>query len=138
MLELQSTRDELTCLIGLYGLNLSTTKGEVVVPSEFNNRDHFSFHNRRNSPPPYPPPPPPNMGRGPLGGGRQGLPDMGGRAPPFPPDRGPMMFSTPPPIHDSEGRRNEKFPYHLDHIDPEFDDKATRTLFVGNSGCEHH
>ena len=101
-------------------------------PSEFNNRDHFSFHNRRNSPPPYPPPPPPNMGRGPLGGGRQGLPDMGGRAPPFPPERGPMMFSTPPPIHDSEGRRNEKFPYHLDHIDPEFDDKATRTLFVGN------
>ena len=29
-------------------------------------------------------------------------------------------------------RHNEKFPYHLDHIDPEFDSKATRTLFVGN------
>lgn len=27
---------------------------------------------------------------------------------------------------------NEKFPYHLDHIPPEEDDKATRTLFVGN------
>lgn len=29
-------------------------------------------------------------------------------------------------------KRNEKFPYHLDHIDPEDDEKATRTLFVGN------
>ncbi|BFZ10519.1 hypothetical protein BsWGS_13558 [Bradybaena similaris] len=29
-------------------------------------------------------------------------------------------------------RKNEKFPYHLDHVDPEYDDKATRTLFVGN------
>lgn len=27
---------------------------------------------------------------------------------------------------------NEKFPYHLDHINPEDDIKATRTLFVGN------
>ena len=27
---------------------------------------------------------------------------------------------------------NEKFPYHLDHINPEDDEKATRTLFVGN------
>ncbi|XP_061187734.1 RNA-binding protein spenito-like [Saccostrea echinata] len=27
---------------------------------------------------------------------------------------------------------NEKFPYHLDHVPPEDDDKATRTLFVGN------
>ncbi|KAK3102800.1 hypothetical protein FSP39_014003 [Pinctada imbricata] len=35
---------------------------------------------------------------------------------------------------DSYNRRapNEKFPYHLDHIPPEDDDKATRTLFVGN------
>lgn len=29
-------------------------------------------------------------------------------------------------------RKSEKFPYHLDHVDPEYDDKATRTLFVGN------
>lgn len=29
-------------------------------------------------------------------------------------------------------KRNEKFPYHLDHIQPEDDEKATRTLFVGN------
>jgi RNA-binding protein 15 len=27
---------------------------------------------------------------------------------------------------------NEKFPYHLDHIPPEEDEKSTRTLFVGN------
>ena len=27
---------------------------------------------------------------------------------------------------------SEKFPYHLDHIPPEDDDKATRTLFIGN------
>ena len=104
-------------------------------PSDFNNRDHF-FHNRRTSPPPYPPPLPPDLGRGPLSGGRQGLPPTIGssRAPPFPPDRGPVsvMFSSPPPMHENEGRRTEKFPYHLDHIDPEFDDKATRTLFVGN------
>jgi len=34
--------------------------------------------------------------------------------------------------HDDYQRKNEKFPYHLDHVDPEYDDKATRTLFVGN------
>ncbi|KAK7503454.1 hypothetical protein BaRGS_00005375 [Batillaria attramentaria] len=96
-------------------------------PNNFDNRDHFFFHNRRNSPPPPYPPPPPNLGRGPPGGGRHGPPM--GRAPPFPPER--PVFNSPP-MHDNEGRRNEKFPYHLDHIDPEFDDKATRTLFVGN------
>ncbi|KAK7102032.1 RNA-binding protein spenito-like [Littorina saxatilis] len=106
-------------------------------PGDFSNRDHFSFHNRRNSPPPSPyPPPPPNIGRGPPEG-RQGPPSLGRGPPPFVPDRGdgPMMFNSPPPsgpLHDSEGRRNDKFPYHLDHIDPEFDEKATRTLFVGN------
>ncbi|XP_052073092.1 RNA-binding protein spenito-like [Mytilus californianus] len=29
-------------------------------------------------------------------------------------------------------KRNDKFPYHLDHIQPEDDENATRTLFVGN------
>lgn len=97
-------------------------------PNNFDNRDHFFFHNRRNSPPPpFQPPPPPEMGRGPPSVGRPGPPME--RAPPFPPDR--PMFNSPP-MHDSEARRNEKFPYHLDHIDPEFDEKATRTLFVGN------
>ncbi len=33
--------------------------------------------------------------------------------------------------HRGEGRGN-KFPYYLHHIQPEDDDKATRTLFVGN------
>ncbi|CAL1531711.1 unnamed protein product [Lymnaea stagnalis] len=42
--------------------------------------------------------------------------------------RPPPPGSLPP---DSE-RKSEKFPYHLDHVDPEYDDKATRTLFVGN------
>lgn len=101
-------------------------------PNDFNNRDHFYFHNRRNSPPPpHPPPPHPSMSsRIPSGGGRHGPPV--GRGPPnFPPER-PMMYSSPP-VHEHErGSRNEKFPFHLDHIDPEFDDKATRTLFVGN------
>ncbi|XP_013081045.1 RNA-binding protein spenito-like [Biomphalaria glabrata] len=46
------------------------------------------------------------------------------RPPPMP---GPG--SLPPA--ESE-RKSEKFPYHLDHVDPEYDDKATRTLFVGN------
>ncbi|GFR66322.1 RNA-binding protein 15b [Elysia marginata] len=59
---------------------------------------------------------------------------------PMPPD-GPMYsrdtYRPGPPLssgsgpHDSD-RKNEKFPYHLDHVDPEYDDKATRTLFVGN------
>ncbi|KAL8567526.1 hypothetical protein ACOMHN_010117 [Nucella lapillus] len=91
------------------------------------NRDHFAFHNRQNSPPAYPPPLPPDMGRSPVG--RQGPLSLGGRVP-FPPDRD-MMFNSPPSMRD-EIRRAEKFPYHLDHIDPEFDVKATRTLFVGN------
>ena len=94
--------------------------------SPVDNRDHFAFHSRR-SPPPYPPPLPPDLGRVPVGG----RPPLGGRVPPFPPDRGSVMFS-PSPMRDTEGRKNEKFPYHLDHIDPEFDEKATRTLFVGN------
>lgn len=29
-------------------------------------------------------------------------------------------------------RKEQKFPYHLNHIPPEEDEKATRTLFVGN------
>ncbi|ESP03510.1 hypothetical protein LOTGIDRAFT_224309 [Lottia gigantea] len=71
----------------------------------------------------------------------------GGRGSPPPhfrqgPPRGPPMREYQPreqvvPKHLSPGevpRRapNEKFPHHLDHVDPEFDTKATRTLFVGN------
>jgi RNA-binding protein 15 len=43
-------------------------------------------------------------------------------------------YRPPPPASDGSAgeRKNEKFPYHLDHVDPEYDDKATRTLFVGN------
>lgn len=45
---------------------------------------------------------------------------------------------------DDRGRRQNnfrdgntgKFPYHLNHIEPEDDDKATRTLFVGNLDIE--
>ncbi|XP_059139169.1 RNA-binding protein spenito-like [Physella acuta] len=73
-----------------------------------------SFYSR-HSPPPYDRrPPPPDV---PPYGGRDDY-----RTGPPPPG------SLPP-----EGeRKSEKFPYHLDHVDPEYDDKATRTLFVGN------
>ncbi|XP_076468799.1 RNA-binding protein spenito-like [Babylonia areolata] len=96
-------------------------------PGEFN-RDHFAFHNRRSSPPPFSSHLPPDMGRSPVGAGRQGPPSIGRAS--FIPDRD-IIFGSPPSIRD-DGRKVEKFPYHLDHIDPEFDDKATRTLFVGN------
>ena len=53
--------------------------------------------------------------------------------PPFerrPSEPGPYDYR--PQMDDGIKQRNEKFPYHLDHVDPEYDDKATRTLFVGN------
>lgn len=81
----------------------------------------------------YPGPPgPPHPGRDFHGG------------PPLPPHRdfGPPRGDGPyPPFNNREGGGNfvpkrapgsEKFPYHLDHIPPEDDDKATRTLFIGN------
>lgn len=52
-----------------------------------------------------------------------------------PSDNGPYDYRGGPNSMDdglSQKQRNEKFPYHLDHVDPEYDDKATRTLFVGN------
>ncbi|XP_035212168.1 RNA-binding protein spenito-like [Stegodyphus dumicola] len=36
------------------------------------------------------------------------------------------------PIHRREDSKKEKFPNYLHHVPPEEDDKATRTLFVGN------
>ncbi|XP_064605410.1 RNA-binding protein spenito-like [Liolophura sinensis] len=96
-------------------------------------------HNKRRSvSPPGPefgradgPPPPFPSGRGgspshSMGSGRRTgrHPSIDGRD--FPPrDRDFQPF---------ENRRapNEKFPHHLQHVNPEDDDKATRTLFVGN------
>lgn len=36
------------------------------------------------------------------------------------------------PIHRREESKKEKFPNYLHHVPPEEDDKATRTLFIGN------
>ncbi|RWS07075.1 putative RNA-binding protein 15-like protein [Dinothrombium tinctorium] len=93
-------------------------------------------------PPPPPPPPPPPM--------RNSLDKHG--HPMYPPMRGPHN----PPHQDMHPRdmhmrndyhhhhasnanrqphresKKEKFPNYLHHIPPEDDDKATRTLFVGN------
>ncbi|KAK6176540.1 hypothetical protein SNE40_014806 [Patella caerulea] len=67
------------------------------------------------------------------GGGRGSPPPQFRHGPPRPPMR---EYPRDPPKHiPNDGPRrapNEKFPHHLDHVDPEFDDKATRTLFVGN------
>lgn len=72
---------------------------------------------------------------------------MGRGHPSGPPPGPPREFHGPPPPRDFPPRDreypnkeffpkrapgSEKFPHHLDHIDPEDDDKATRTLFVGN------
>lgn len=74
------------------------------------------FYHPRHSPPPYdrrPLPPPDSSVYGTRDDFRPGPP--------------------PPGSSTSDGdRKSEKFPYHLDHVDPEYDDKATRTLFVGN------
>lgn len=91
--------------------------------------DHFRdgyFMNREASPPPRGRP---NY-RSPV--------DMGpcGDLPPreFRGDFGPMS-----PQDGSNRRGNsEKFPYHLHHIMPEDDDKATRTLFIGNLDYNIH
>ncbi|KAJ8301701.1 hypothetical protein KUTeg_020688 [Tegillarca granosa] len=59
---------------------------------------------------------------GPIPGGRD-MPPQGDR------DRGEFNPGHP---HFHKNQRSEKFPYHLDHILPEDDENATRTLFVGN------
>lgn len=48
------------------------------------------------------------------------------------PDHSPRSPGTEADSQGGSGKRDLKFPYHLDHKDPEDDDKATRTLFVGN------
>uniref|UniRef100_A0A0B6ZHT5 RNA-binding protein 15 n=1 Tax=Arion vulgaris TaxID=1028688 RepID=A0A0B6ZHT5_9EUPU len=73
------------------------------------------YQNRQHSPPPpydrrLPPPNGPSYGRD---------------------EFRPSLSIHSGTSHDGD-KKNEKFPYHLDHVDPEYDDKATRTLFVGN------
>lgn len=75
------------------------------------------FYPTRHSPPPYERR---QQNDGP--GGYSYRPGGGGGGP-------PIGMGGP---QDENQRKNEKFPYHLDHVDPEYDDKATRTLFVGN------
>ncbi|CAG5120429.1 unnamed protein product [Candidula unifasciata] len=73
------------------------------------------FYHSRHSPPPYDRRyPPPN-------GSQYAVKDE------YRPDP-----SLPGALHHDLDKKNEKFPYHLDHVDPEYDEKATRTLFVGN------
>ena len=108
-------------------------------PGDYPIRDHYAFHNRRSSPLPYLPPPFPHLPHGPPVA-RHSLPIVSARGhphpPPFQPGRSHLIFSSPPPpmpiIESEVMNKNDKFPYHLDHIDPEFDEKATRTLFIGN------
>ncbi|XP_064631958.1 RNA-binding protein spenito-like [Lineus longissimus] len=51
----------------------------------------------------------------------------------FPPEFDDNPPGRPGPDHEVHQMGNApKFPHHLDHIMPEDDDKATRTLFVGN------
>ena len=93
-------------------------------------RDHFAgggggrgmYHNYGNG-----------MGRGhppgPMGPPRR---DFQGPPPPrgdFPPRDGGFQQREFIP---KRAPGSEKFPHHLDHVAPEDDDKATRTLFVGN------
>ncbi|CAG5123541.1 unnamed protein product [Candidula unifasciata] len=74
------------------------------------------FYSSRRTPPPYERrPPPPDGFYEPRSDYRPGPPSTSG----------------PASSHEDD-RKSEKFPYHLDHVDPEYDDKATRTLFVGN------
>lgn len=107
------------------------------VRSDGTHRDHFS------------------RGQAGGGGGGRGFYQnygngMGRGSPPGPPlgpPHGGRDFHGPPPPQDFPPRDgdfqnkefipkrapgSEKFPHHLDHIAPEDDDKATRTLFVGN------
>ncbi|XP_074644871.1 RNA-binding protein spenito-like [Tubulanus polymorphus] len=102
-------------------------------------RDHLDAYSTRSI---SPPPPPRNnslRGRLPRGDDR-------------PPIRGNFHQDRPPyrdHHHDNNGTtgggqektrggggKEPKFPHHLIHIPPEEDDKATRTLFVGNLDIE--
>lgn len=78
---------------------------------------------------PGPPGPPPGPGR-----------DFHGPPPPYrdfgPPPHDRPGFHGPPQREGGfipkRAPGSEKFPYHLDHIPPEDDPNATRTLFIGN------
>ncbi|XP_071082093.1 RNA-binding protein spenito-like [Haliotis cracherodii] len=106
--------------------------------SEYNNRDMFYGHASRMGSGGSPPPP--HMMGNRRGGGRGG----GGDRPiqparEFVPRGDAAAFAAAAAVAAAAGQPldrprapNEKFPHHLDHVDPEFDDKATRTLFVGN------
>ncbi|KAH3880917.1 RNA-binding protein spenito-like [Dreissena polymorpha] len=111
---------------------------------------------RSSSPPPYrdyggrtdfiPPGPGMPMGRGYPGPPGPPVPgpgrDFHGPPPPYRGDYGPPPpHDRPYPPQNREGQGgfvpkrapgSEKFPYHLDHVPPEEDPNATRTLFIGN------
>ncbi|GIY15015.1 RNA-binding protein spenito [Caerostris darwini] len=75
-----------------------------------------------------------SMSRHAIGGGRPNAVD---RNPPYPHPRDNMRRDNihndfHHPIHRREDSKKEKFPNYLHHVPPEEDDKATRTLFVGN------
>ncbi|GFU36144.1 RNA-binding protein spenito [Nephila pilipes] len=75
-----------------------------------------------------------SMTRHAMGGGRQNAVE---RNPPYSHPRDGMRRENMHndfhhPIHRREDSKKEKFPNYLHHVPPEEDDKATRTLFVGN------
>ncbi|XP_022238259.1 putative RNA-binding protein 15 [Limulus polyphemus] len=79
------------------------------------------------------------MGRRSGGGRRNNFernpgPPVFGPPPPYrePPMRHDMQHEFQPPPHRRDEIKKEKFPNYLHHVPPEEDDKATRTLFVGN------
>uniref|UniRef100_L7LQQ5 Putative spenito n=1 Tax=Rhipicephalus pulchellus TaxID=72859 RepID=L7LQQ5_RHIPC len=75
-------------------------------------RMRLEHHRLQPPPPPLPPPPPPPPVQPPL-------------------DMRPIERPFPPRFRRDETKK-EKFPNYLHHVPPEDDDKATRTLFVGN------
>ena len=80
---------------------------------------------------PYPrssvsPPPPPGRRLS------RNTPDMVVPAHPPPESDFPPSFDDPNWSGGYQQQSEPKFPHHLHHIQPEDDDKATRTLFVGN------
>ena len=65
-----------------------------------------------------------------MGGG--GGPSGGFNGPPPPNQMGGFDPQSGMSQNNFDGRTKERFPHHLDHMNPEDDDRATRTLFVGN------